>query len=70
MSSADWAEREVMETVQTPIYLTVKQVSVRIIKSTWWVYMALEKGMMPGKKIGGSWRIPIVDLIAWEQGRL
>ena len=58
-----------MEEKQAPIYLTVKQVSDRIIKSTWWVYMALEKGLMPGKKIGGSWRIPISELIAWEQGR-
>lgn len=58
-----------MEENPIPIYLTVKQVSERIIKSTWWVYMALEKGLMPGKKIGGSWRIPFVELIAWEQGR-
>jgi len=58
-----------MQQTQTPIYLTVKQVSDRIIKSPWWVYMALEKGLMPGKKIGGSWRIPVLELIAWEQGR-
>jgi hypothetical protein len=58
-----------MEAGQMPVYLTVKQVSERIIKSPWWVYMELEKGTMPGNKIGGSWRIPVAELLAWEKGR-
>ena len=50
------------------IYLTVKQVAARLVKSEWWVYMALEKEAMPGRKIGGSWRIPYDELLLWEQG--
>ncbi len=49
--------------------LTVPETAARLRLSAQWVYRSLRRGYLPGRKLGGVWRVPEHQLKEFLQGQ-